>query len=383
MIVLVGAAGLYLSASQSGYESANRELAGARARLASEEGLYLAIAELKSGVDTDGDGLGTIAWTGPDGRTCAATATDLGGDMFRLRSVGTVTRAALGTEVLAQVIPSQPLDFPARAAITAEGEVTTTGNITVDGRDWDSFGTVINGPGVYGVSSEETIDVKGSSAVGGNGSAPAGNPGSGVIEENANWADGVDDDGDGAIDEEAWDGVDNDGDGLIDEDTNDYPTDPDVFFGLSPGTLLAAAQAAGTYFATESAFNTYLLANGGNIPGGKVLYLGFDQWQPADMGGSFNDPPSVIVHHNATGTALMKNIHGAFRGLVMADFVEHINGDFVMLGAFMSFADEQYGNAFGNGNADVYYSSEVLLNLPSTSAVNRVRLLSWSRASIY
>ena len=28
----------------------------------------------------------------------------------------------------------------------------------------------------------------------------------------------------------------------------------------------------------------------------------------------------------------MKNIHGSFVGLVMADFVEHLNGDFVMLG---------------------------------------------------
>lgn len=383
MLVLVGASGLYLSVSQSGYESSTREIAGARARLASEEGLYLAIAELKSGVDTDGDGLGSVTWTGPDGRICTAVATDLGGDLYRLRSVGTVLRASLGTEVLAQRIPAMPLNFPARAAITAEGDVTTTGNIEVDGRDWDGFGTTIIGPGVFGISSQGSIGVNGSSDVGGNGVAPSGNPPSGVIEPNANWADGIDDDGDGATDEEAWDGIDNDGDGLIDEDTNDYPSDPDVFFGLAPGTLLAAAQAAGTYFATENALNAYLAANGGNIPGGVVLYLDFDQWQPADMGGSYNDPPSVIVHHNSTGTALMKNIHGSFRGLVMADFVEHINGDFSMLGAFMSFSDEQYGNAFGNGNADVFYSSEVLLNLPSTSPQARVRLLSWSRATAY
>jgi len=95
-----------------------------------------------------------------------------------------------------------------------------------------------------------------------------------------------------------------------------------------------------------------------------------------------NDPPSVIVHHTAAGDAVMKNVHGQFRGLVFTDFVEHINGDFAMVGALMSFADDTYGNTFGNGNADIRYSSEVLLKLPSPGiGVKRARILSWSHAT--
>ena len=40
------------------------------------------------------------------------------------------------------------------------------------------------------------------------------------------YDDGIDNDGDGTVDEEQIDGIDNDGDGLIDEDSDHHPSDP-------------------------------------------------------------------------------------------------------------------------------------------------------------
>jgi hypothetical protein len=383
MSILVGVAAVYLMVSHAGVQASNREYAAVRARIASEEGLHLSIAELRTGVDSDTNGVGTIAFVGLDGRSANASVTDLGGSIWRIHSVAVVDGARLGSEVLAQVLPTESLPFPARAAITAAGPVTTLGNINVDGRDWRGDGSGLTGdPGVFGISSGQSITIGGSSSVGGNGSAPNNPPNPAAVDSFSVWGNGADDDSDGVADEESWNGLDDDGDGLIDEDTSDYPGSPDLLFMLPEGTLAAIAQAAGTHFTTEAAFSSYLSSNGGSVPGGVIIYLAFDEWSPADMGSGFNDPPSVIVHHNPAGTALMKNLHGQFKGLLIADFVEHINGDFMMLGALMSFADDAYGNAFGNGNADVLFSSEVLGNLPAASTKNRVRVLSWRRAAV-
>jgi hypothetical protein len=79
----------------------------------------------------------------------------------------------------------------------------------------------------------------------------------------------------------------------------------------------------------------------------------------------------------------MKNVHGMFRGLVLADFVSHLNGNFVLLGALMSFGDDAIGNAFGNGAANVKLCTAALGNLPSLGTASTVKIRSWSRATPY
>jgi hypothetical protein len=283
--------------------------------------------------------------------------------------------------MLVQVEPAEILGALLRAAITAEGPVTTLGTIQIDGRDWDYVGGAVVGAGVFGISTVGSISNGGSSTVGGNGQAPAKTPAPGAQEEFAMWADGVDNDGDGPIDEEAYDGIDNDGDGKVDEDVNEFPQNPDAVVGAPPGTLLQVAQAMGTYFTSQAALEAWIAANGDNIPGGVIVYADFDEWQPVDFGSIMNDPPSIIVHHSAAGDAMMKNIHGEFRGLIICDRVQHLNGDFALLGGLLSLADEAYGNAFGNGSALVRYSSTALGQLPSSGGFNRVSVVSWSRAS--
>jgi hypothetical protein len=261
-----------------------------------------------------------------------------------------------------------------RAAITARGPVLTTGSISIDGRNWNQSGTSLNGPGVFGISTTQSFSRSGASTVGGNGVAPAKADGPDIVEQNASWADGVDDDGDGFIDEEAFDGIDNDGDGLIDEDVNSYPNNPDVAFGLPIGSLKQMAMAAGTYFSSQAAIDAYIAANGGNFPGGQIIYAEFASWLPVNMGSQLNADPTIVIHHIPSGMAVAKNLHGALKGMFITDFVEHINGDFLLVGALMSFAPDAMGNAYGNGNALIKYSSEVLGMLPNSTLDVQVRI---------
>lgn len=342
-----------------------------------EAGVAAALADLKAG--NAGNVTGNFG-----GGNYLVTTTDEGNDYYLVRSEATLgdmgspegVRRVVEVEVL-QATSSGTAN--ARAAVEAAGPVTTLGTISIDGRDWAYDGASITGPGVYGVSSMDTVTRGGSSKIGGNGVAPSG--ASNIYEANAYWGDHVDADADGTIDEELWDGVDNDGDGKTDEDTSSYPTNPDVAIGLATGTLKAWAQSYGTYFTSEAAINQYIADNGGIIPGGKVYYLEFNNWTAVNFGDQPSTyDPSILVMHNATGTAEMKNLHGTFRGLVMSDFITHINGDAIILGGVKSFADSAIGNAYGNGNAQVRYSSAILAMLPGDPQGGDFIKQSWKEA---
>ncbi len=87
--------------------------------------------------------------------------------------------------------------------------------------------------------------------------------------------------------------------------------------------------------------------------------------------------PSIMVMHNAAGHAEMKDLHGTFRGLLMADYITHVNGDAIILGGIKSFADSAIGNAYGNGNAHVRYSSAILTRLPTDPQGGNFTKISW------
>src|SRR5262249_30146659 len=158
----------------------------------------------------------------------------------------------------------------------------TTGGITIDGRDWNLAGTAVVGPGTWGILSTGIISNTGSSMVGGNGIAPGRPAPPGTEMGGFSWADGIDQDGDGATDEEAWDGIDNDNDGLIDEDTNSYPFNPDVACHLPVGTLQQTAIWTGTYYTSPAQLEAAIVANGNKLPSGVVIYCDFPTWDPAD-----------------------------------------------------------------------------------------------------
>lgn len=286
-------------------------------------------------------------------------------------------RRARRIQTIVTGVPLSAPSFSVLAAVTSDGPVQTLGNINIDGRDHDENNALNGDPGTWGITATQSIDNGGASGSGGNGVAPLQNS---PLTNQADYTyAGKDNDLDGRVDEEAADGVDNDGDGRVDEDTSDFPASPDAFVGVAPGTLKALALASGTYFTTETDFDAAVTANGGKVPGGRVVYLDFPTWGPdAEFGSSFNDPPSILVHHQEGSTAVAKNLHGMFKGLFIADGIDHVNSGTQILGALAAFATSAAGNAFGNGDSDINFSSSVLGRLPNVNPLDvGYRTLAW------
>lgn len=253
-----------------------------------------------------------------------------------------------------------PGKFPKLAAIVVGGPSTFSGNNTVDGRDFtydpSNPGTpqLANNPAVPAVMGGGTIGYGGAARAGGfdpnnplgTGLAPARGGSSGSLQPNVtNWS---------ALNAPPADGS---------PTPQNFPASPDAAMQLPDGTLQAAAQAQGTYFTSQSQYSAYLAANGGSMPPGAVVYCNFSPSPPFDVGSTMNNKSSILVVHNDTGTATMKNIHGNFQGLILADNVQHINAGSLLLGTVLAWG--QSGNVFGNGNATVEFSSAALGSLPS------------------
>ncbi|MCA9322755.1 MAG: hypothetical protein KDB53_18585, partial [Planctomycetes bacterium] len=153
MVVVIAVLSIsYLGASFEYGRATSFENDLARARLAADEGVHLSLAELKTGADLQGDGLGNLIFAGADTRQIVVAAQDLGGGLYRIRSTGNVNQTSQAVDCIAQLLPPTALTLNARAAVTAEGPVVTSGNINVDGRDWDEWGAFIQGAGVFGIS---------------------------------------------------------------------------------------------------------------------------------------------------------------------------------------------------------------------------------------
>jgi hypothetical protein len=66
----------------------------------------------------------------------------------------------------------------------------------------------------------------------------------------------------------------------------------------------------------------------------------------------------------------MKNIHGVFKGFVIADRIDHVNGDFLLVGAVVGMSEVAVGNVFGNGTGSVDFSREALRRSTGTTGIN-------------
>lgn len=192
-------------------------------------------------------------------------------------------------------------------AISITGESSSLGGVNIDGRDHDQDGNLTGDPGVPGIATPAgSFNQGGSSTVGGNGAAPALPANPAAIET------GVDPLG----------------------------STPEEILGLAPGAL-----------------DAYKSATPPTAPFSGINYVTGD-WTSADIDGS----SGILIVHNDASTALLKNIHGTFKGLIIADDVVHINAGTLILGAVFGLKSD--GVTIGNGNSDIKYSSEVLANLP-------------------
>ena len=203
-------------------------------------------------------------------------------------------------------VQSSPLMTP-RAAVTIAGVASTNGAVNIDGREHNASGNLTGAPGTYGISTaSSTFSQGGTSKVGGNGIAPAkpANPASYEVNGPA------------------------------------VPNNPEAVLGLSSGAL-----------------DQYKTSTPPASPFSGVVYL-TSSWDGVNIDGS----SGILICHNSTGDAFLKNIHGTFKGLIITDDLIHINGDATILGAVIGMKSD--GVTVGNGSADILFSSSVLSSLP-------------------
>ena len=212
------------------------------------------------------------------------------------------------------------------AAVTANGSVNTIGNFTADGRDWDENGVVplLNGQGAPGISTKAILNLGGSSSVGGTVNGVDYAPSSkglgnlGVAVENPNQP---------------------------------LMTSPDNALGLSEGTLKGIAQSKGTYYPIGSTVPS---------PISGVTYVEGDF--------ATVDGEGVLI---VTGT--LGNFHGNFKGIVIANCVNKINGNSGIVGTLITMT-----SAFTdvlNGTADIKFSRARMQK--SLDSVSGMKLVTW------
>ena len=357
-LVVAGMSGTYLTLSVSKKNATFKEVEREKAFYAAEAALAQAKYELTASRDYDTPGLGNVTLNGIANTQCSVTVdtTGLTGNQRRLTAICTFGSTSIRTDRSIEEVVDKPVTQIKgnwRSAILSEDPLDFSGNVEVDGRDWNMANSAIVGDGVVAAMSGGAITVGGSAGLGGNGAAPPGagaSPGS--LDANHDWGS---------------DGWDNDMDGTADQAGETYPSDPDQALGFPNGTLRNAAISYGTYVTTQAAYTAALALNGGKFFSGKIVYCDFIPAPPFEVGTGMNDMPSVLVVHNAASNAVMKNVHGDFKGMILADKIEHINAGTTILGMIQAWG--QFGNVFGNGTSTIRFSSEVLANLPAI-AVN-------------
>lgn len=252
------------------------------------------------------------------GTHSVSCSTNTIGDTLFISASGIERGTAKNLEIVS--VFSLPLTLPApniRGAVTARNDTRLNGGFVADGRDYDSI--LINGivgPGVYGVSSCKSLNLQGSSKVGGNGRSPESKKKFEKIrhivsEENAS--------------------------------VTSFFDSPEAVLGLSPGELekykvdkLPSSPFHGIYYLTEN-------------PG------------PIHFG---NFSSGILILSNSTKTLELKaNGNGKFKGIIIADNIDKINGNVDIVGAVVMLSDTKNVNNNANGSATVYYSSRVLNNL--------------------
>jgi hypothetical protein len=290
-----------------------------------------------------------------------------------------VQRQVQGVLYKAQVPPA-PLQLAGGgaglAAVVSNDVVDLTGSITIDGRDHQYSGTTAitapppltatNSAGAYGIVSQSAMTAPKNGSVGGKGAAPPSPkgtaPGSLASSYGFNAANGY---------------------------PSGYPMTPDAVLttvqgtnangqnsttALPNGTLKAIAQQNGTYFADQTSYSNWLSAQSasGPLPGGQVLYLEFSPGNGMFDIGPGNVRSSIMVIHTDSQSGIAQEVHGNFTGLIIADGFVRNNGNSQITGMvqLLSPTSSFQGNVFGNGNAEIDFSSQALKDLPSTTLGN-------------
>ncbi len=253
-------------------------------------------------------------------------------DLIRIQIEATCGVAAASVQVL---VGQMENEWPAAvdAGITARCNVSTLGNMLIDGRDHDWNGNLIVNNGVEAISTMQSFSRGGNSQVAGTTDA-----GADIAPTKTGWAD--------IVDQSApW--------------PDGYPATPDQVLGgaahgYSEGILKSVAQIGddGSQYVTNPALLHFPLHG--------VTYVELpsgSSWLPVNLG---CNSEGILIVHNSAGNAVMKNINfGSFHGLIIADDLVHIHTQ--IIGAvFVLTAGPSEGNCIGNGSGSIIFSREAV-----------------------
>ncbi len=254
---------------------------------------------------TLGAGTYEATYCGPSGTSCGDSSNPT---IAKITAVGTV--GSISKRLVAVI--KKELPPGAKGAITSNSSVSMNGNIVVDGRDYYENGTLVGGTtDSFGVASGGTVSQGGSNTIGGNGYAPAQPANPAAISEN----------------------------------------DPNAIFSSIEGPLGLLG----------GDLDQYKVSTPPATPFHGIYYL-TTSWNAPDFGTAADPSTGILIVHNSTNNAELKNVHGYFKGLILTDELVHLNGNADITGAVI--LHTMTGNVIGNGNAFIKYSSEVLNNLP-------------------
>jgi len=221
------------------------------------------------------------------------------------------------------------LNIRSKAAVVSKSEVDIVGNISIDGREYDSLNN-LKGGGTFGIVTEKIVNLNGSAEVGGNTLAPVGKKDFPTYRAMV-----------------SKEGV----------KISDSLSSPEAFLQIPVGSL--------DKYKTDLSKLT--------IPFHGLVYFDGDTHIP-DLGKS----SGVIIVHNSTKSAELHLNGGEFKGLIICDVMNKVNGTGKILGSVVAIGDKT-GSHFGNGTAEIHYSKDVLSNLEAlcTNLHYKIEELSW------
>lgn len=264
-------------------------------------------------------------WFGGD-ITYTVTDTVIGADsLVKLNVKAEYFSSVKTSKVVVEIQSGGYIPVAVKAAITTRGDIETSGNYVIDGRDHDLAGNVVPNKGVHGIWTTATY-TQGNHTVGGCDDSQVdyiptqpGNPL--VIKTGQTYVGG-------------------------------YPNTPDEVIGgakkgFPEGHLKKIAQsgAGGSQYATSWSGLTFPLSGITYVEG---------NFGPVALSGS-----GLLVVHNSTKTAILSNTSSSFTGLIIADDIDKSKAD--ILGAIISLtATPANMMLMGNGNGNILYSKEAL-----------------------
>jgi hypothetical protein len=215
-----------------------------------------------------------------------------------------------------------------KAVVMSRGCSKLDGDIDIDGRDWDAAKMSFSS-GVPGIYTCDTIECGPGVAIGGPDSMPT-PPQKGIIP--------------GTVQTGA--------------DSALFPRLPESVFCLDSGAF-------DTYKTPLSACPLY-------AGGDTIIYWEASRPVVALWG------RGVIICHNADYSASLKNLHGSFEGIIIADKIDRTVARFNFTGVIITLSNSAV-NMFGNGITRMQYCSQTVKKYVEKYSHPVVDIVSWSK----